>query len=79
MVESRAEYEQLLRLPVKIGVTFQKRFEPRYLVIRNLIHQVGQVASFRGTFTANIDALDATWRAKSDVGVTVGSFCHSQE
>ncbi|KAL7940305.1 PLP-dependent transferase [Trichoderma barbatum] len=76
VAESPEEYQQLLRLPVKIGVTFQKRFEPRYLALRDLLPQVGQVASFRGTLTASIAALDATWRARNDVGVTEDLGCH---
>ncbi|GAB0133978.1 hypothetical protein EsDP_00002366 [Epichloe bromicola] len=76
VAESPEEYRQLLALPVKIGVTFQKRFEPRYLAIRDLITQVGQVVSFTATLTASIAALDATWRAKSDVGVTEDLGCH---
>jgi predicted dehydrogenase len=71
VAESSEEYLQLLKLPVKIGVTFQKRFEPRYLAVRDLLPHVGQVASFTGTLTASIAALDVTWRAKDDVGVTV--------
>ncbi|KAI9737591.1 MAG: hypothetical protein M1818_005595 [Claussenomyces sp. TS43310] len=76
VAESLGEYMQLLRLPVKIGVTFQKRFEPRYLAVRDLLPHVGQVASFTGNLTASIAALDATWRAKDDVGVTEDLGCH---
>ncbi|KAI1844232.1 hypothetical protein JX266_009523 [Neoarthrinium moseri] len=76
VAESREEYDQLLKLPVKAGITFQKRFEPRYLVIKDLLKQVGQVASFRAVLTASIDALDSGWRAKSDVGVTEDLGCH---
>ncbi|KOS23053.1 Spore coat polysaccharide biosynthesis protein SpsC [Escovopsis weberi] len=76
VAESPEEYLQLLRLPVKIGVTFQKRFEPRYMAVKDLLPQVGQVASFRGTLTASIAALDATWRARNDVGVTEDLGCH---
>lgn len=71
VAESRAEYETLRALPVKIGVTFQKRFEPRYLAVADLLHHVGQVASVTGTLAASIAELDATWRAGSGVGVTV--------
>jgi predicted dehydrogenase len=44
VVESLEEYQQLCNLPVKIGITFQKRFEPRYLALQNLLPQIGQVA-----------------------------------
>jgi predicted dehydrogenase len=71
VAESPEDYEKLLSLPTKIGITFQKRFEPRYLAVRDLLPHVGQVASFRATLTATIAELDATWRAKSEVGVTV--------
>ncbi|PHH65678.1 hypothetical protein CDD81_1764 [Ophiocordyceps australis] len=76
VAESADEYERLARLPVKIGVCFQKRFEPRYLAVRDLLPLVGQVASFTATLSASIAALDATWRAQSDVGVTEDLGCH---
>ncbi|EGX95966.1 Pyridoxal phosphate-dependent transferase, major region [Cordyceps militaris CM01] len=76
VAESRAEYETLRALPVKIGVTFQKRFEPRYLAVADLLHHVGQVASVTGTLAASIAELDATWRAGSGVGVTEDLGCH---
>ncbi|TQV93827.1 UDP-bacillosamine synthetase [Cordyceps javanica] len=76
VAESIEEYNHLLKLPVKIGVTFQKRFEPRYLAVTDLLHHVGQVASVTGTLTASIADLDATWRAGSGVGVTEDLGCH---
>ncbi|PHH64714.1 hypothetical protein CDD82_1732 [Ophiocordyceps australis] len=76
VAESPDEYERLAKLPVKIGVCFQKRFEPRYLAVRDLLPQVGQVASFTATLGASIAALDATWRAQCDVGVTEDLGCH---
>jgi hypothetical protein len=77
VAESPEEYLELLKLPVKIGVTFQKRFEPRYLAVRDLLPHVGQIASFTGTLTASIASLDATWRAQDDVGVTVSQWAFS--
>ncbi|KJZ77717.1 hypothetical protein HIM_02894 [Hirsutella minnesotensis 3608] len=76
VAETLEEYAQLCSLPTKIGVTFQKRFEPRYRAIESLLPQVGQVASFRATLAANIYDLDATWRAEQDVGTTEDLGCH---
>lgn len=71
VADSFEEFEELCNLPVKIGITFQKRFEPRYRSIESLLPQIGQVASFRATLAASIYDLDATWRAEHDVGTTV--------
>lgn len=74
VADSAEEFEELRKLPVKIGITFQKRFEPRYRSIQSLLPQIGQVASFRATLAASIYDLDATWRAQDDVGTTVSLY-----
>ena len=68
---SSDEYLQLLSMPVKIGVTFQKRFEPRFVQFQKLLPLVGDIASFRATLALSIEDLEATWRAADGVGVTV--------
>ncbi|KAL8800728.1 MAG: hypothetical protein Q9182_004971 [Xanthomendoza sp. 2 TL-2023] len=76
VAESLSQYRQLLKMPVKIGVTFQKRFEPRFIQFEKLLPLVGEVASFRAVLAANIKDLDATWRASTGVGVTEDLGCH---
>ncbi|KAL8727194.1 MAG: hypothetical protein Q9166_006231 [cf. Caloplaca sp. 2 TL-2023] len=74
--ESLSQFGQLLNMPVKIGVTFQKRFEPRFIQFEKLLPLVGDIASFRAVLTMNIKDLDSTWRANSGVGVTEDLGCH---
>lgn len=69
--DSIEEFHKLESLPVKIGVTFQKRFEPRFVQFKRLLPSVGEVASFKATLALNLENLDATWRAGDGVGVTV--------
>lgn len=64
------EYEGLLKLPVPIGVAFQKRFEPRYHQLVSLLPLLGRVVSFRAVLARNIENLASSWRA-SGVGVAV--------
>lgn len=63
-------------LPVKIGVTFQKQFEPQFIHLKNLLSLVGDVATVQASLTLNIEKLDATWRASSGVGTAVSLFGH---
>ncbi|KAF3484331.1 putative reductase 1 [Arthroderma uncinatum] len=76
IVESVAEYEWMSNLPVKIGVTLQKRFEPLLLQFRSLLPLVGDVAAVEAHLTLNIVNLEETWRASSGVGVTEDLGCH---
>lgn len=71
IAESQSQFQRLEHLPVKVGVTFQKRFEPRYIQFEKLLPLVGVVASFRSVLAMNLKDLDKTWRATSGVGVTV--------
>lgn len=66
------EWKKLSELPVKIGVTFQKRFEPRYQQLLSLLPRLGRIVSVRAMLARNIQNLDASWRA-SGVGVTVSN------
>lgn len=77
VAESREEFLQLLSLPVKVGVAFQKRFGPRFTQFEKLLSQVGEIASFRATLALTIEDLERTWRATDGVGVTVGFFSPS--
>ena len=74
IADSADEFLRLSSLPVKIGVTFQKRFEPCFVQFKKLLPLIGNVASFRATLTKSIQDLESTWRADG-VGVTVSVFC----
>lgn len=71
VAESIEDYHHMMLLPVKIGVTFQKRFEPRFLRFRGLLPLVGEVAAIEASLALNITNLAETWRATSGVGVMV--------
>lgn len=71
---SPEEFRQLASMAVRIGVTFQKRFEPRFIQFEKLLPLVGDIASFRATLAVNIENLESSWRASDGVGVTVSSI-----
>ncbi|KAF2148581.1 PLP-dependent transferase [Myriangium duriaei CBS 260.36] len=62
------EFDALTRLPIPIGVMFQKRFEPRYHQLKSLLPFLGRIVSFRAVLARNIENLASSWRA-SGVGV----------
>ncbi|KAF4205395.1 hypothetical protein CNMCM8927_006265 [Aspergillus lentulus] len=76
VAESIAEYEWMTGLPVRIGIAFQKRFEPHFLHFRSLLPLVGEVAAVEASLTLGITNLEETWRAASGVGVTEDLGCH---
>ncbi|PIA93191.1 hypothetical protein CB0940_04678 [Cercospora beticola] len=59
----------LLQLPVPIGIMCQRRFEPRYRTLQNLLPALGRIVSFRAVLARNIPQLGSSWRS-SGVGVT---------
>lgn len=72
VAESMIEYDWMRNLPVGIGVTFQKRFEPHFLHFKSLLARVGEATAVEANLGLNITNLEETWRAGSGVGVTVG-------
>ncbi|KAJ0413599.1 NADP-dependent oxidoreductase domain-containing protein [Aspergillus carlsbadensis] len=76
VAESMDEYDWMANLPVRIGITFQKRFEPHFLHFRSLLPLVGRVAAVEASLALNITNLEETWRASSGVGVTEDLGCH---
>ncbi|KAL4747280.1 hypothetical protein BDW72DRAFT_183123 [Aspergillus terricola var. indicus] len=76
VAESVDEYEWMTSLPVKVGITFQKRFEPHFLHFRSLLPLVGDVAAVDASLALNITNLEETWRASAGVGVTEDLGCH---
>ncbi|OJJ31385.1 hypothetical protein ASPWEDRAFT_45325 [Aspergillus wentii DTO 134E9] len=74
---SLAEYQQLVSLPVRMGVTLQKRFEPRFVHFRNFLPLVGEVVSVRATIAVNcMQPDDADWRVEDEVGVAEDMGSH---
>jgi predicted dehydrogenase len=71
VAESMEDFQKMTTLPVKIGITFQKRFEPQFEHLKNLLEQVGDLARVEAKLTLNITNLEATWRASAGVGTTV--------
>jgi len=67
------EYESLLKISVPVGVTLQKRFEPRYHQLVSLLPLLGRIVSFRAVLARNIENLGSSWRA-SGVGVAVSDL-----
>ncbi|GIK05561.1 hypothetical protein Aspvir_009674 [Aspergillus viridinutans] len=76
VAESMVEYNWMRNLPVRIGVTFQKRFEPHFLHFKSLLALVGDAAAVEANLALNITNLEETWRADSGVGVTEDLGCH---
>ncbi|KAL4869458.1 hypothetical protein BDV12DRAFT_167789 [Aspergillus spectabilis] len=76
VAESVEEYKLMNELPIKVGVTFQKRFEPQFLHLKSLLPLVGDIAAIEATLALNITNLEETWRATSGVGVTEDLGCH---
>lgn len=72
VAESMIEYDWMRSLSVKVGVTFQKRFEPHFLHFKSLLALVGDAAAVEANLGLNIGNLEETWRAGSGVGATVG-------
>ncbi|KAH7907217.1 DegT/DnrJ/EryC1/StrS aminotransferase family-domain-containing protein [Hygrophoropsis aurantiaca] len=67
---SASEFATLKALNVRVGVAYQKRFEPRYIQFQKLLPLIGDISSFRATLAMNIEDLESTWRAADAVGVT---------
>ena len=60
VIECMNEFAYMSALLVKILVTFQKRFEPQFVHLKNLSPLVGDVATVQASLTLNIEKLDAT-------------------
>ncbi|KAL2833818.1 NADP-dependent oxidoreductase domain-containing protein [Aspergillus cavernicola] len=76
VAESVHEYAWMRDLPMPIGVTFQKRFEPQFLQLKGLLPLIGDVTAVQASLALNIAHLDETWRATTSVGVTEDLGCH---
>ncbi|KAF4338999.1 Aldo keto reductase [Fusarium beomiforme] len=76
VAESAEDFRKLVCVPIKIGVTMQKRFEPRYIQFKSLLSLVGEIASIQARIVLNVQDLASSWRASQGVGVTEDLGCH---
>ena len=78
VADSMAEFHQLCRIPTKIGVTFQRRWQPRFVHFRNLLPMIGKPLSVRATLAGAYDPPQDGWRVMHSVGTFVSfSFPNS--
>ncbi|KAM3438661.1 hypothetical protein NHJ13734_004064 [Beauveria thailandica] len=62
------EFLHLCSLKTKIGVTFQRRWQPRYKHFRQLLAEIGRPLSVRATIAGNYDPPKDGWRVRHNVG-----------
>ncbi|OAQ95946.1 hypothetical protein LLEC1_01465 [Akanthomyces lecanii] len=62
------EFLQLCSVQTKIGVTFQRRWQPRYKHLRRLLPEVGKPLSVRATMAGRYDPPREGWRVRHNVG-----------
>ncbi len=65
------EFLQLRSLQTKIGVTFQRRWQPRYKHFRQLLPEIGKPLSVRATMAGKYDPPQEGWRVRHNVGTFV--------
>ncbi|KAK2596127.1 hypothetical protein QQS21_006474 [Conoideocrella luteorostrata] len=62
------EFHQLCSAQTKIGVTFQRRWQPRYVHFRHLLPEIGKPLSVRATIAGKYDPPQYGWRVRDNVG-----------
>ncbi|KAM3512137.1 hypothetical protein MY11210_004201 [Beauveria gryllotalpidicola] len=62
------EFLHLCSLKIKIGVTFQRRWQPRYKHFRRLLAEIGRPLSVRATIAGHYDPPKDGWRVRHNVG-----------
>lgn len=68
---SLGEYHKLCRIPVPIGVAFQRRWQPRYIHFRNFLPIIGTALSVRATLVGKYNPPQDGWRVTDNVGTFV--------
>ncbi|KAJ3487001.1 hypothetical protein NLG97_g6503 [Lecanicillium saksenae] len=68
VADTLAEFQALYRIPVKIGVAFQRRWQPRFLHLRNLLPIIGKPLSVRASLAGAYDPPHDGWRMTHSVG-----------
>ncbi|KAF1739159.1 Glycerol 2-dehydrogenase (NADP(+)) [Beauveria bassiana] len=62
------EFLHLCSLKTKIGVTFQRRWQPRYKHFSQLLAEIGRPLSVRATIVGHYDPPKDGWRVRHNVG-----------
>lgn len=65
------EFRQLCSLQTQIGVIFQRRWQPRYKHLRQLLPEIGKPLSVRATMAGRYDPPQDGWRVRHNVGTFV--------
>lgn len=65
------EFLLLCSLKTKIGVTFQRRWQPRYKHFSQLLAEIGRPLSVRATIVGHYDPPKDGWRVRHNVGTFV--------
>ncbi|KAJ6788577.1 hypothetical protein PWT90_05336 [Aphanocladium album] len=68
VADTLAEFQVLYRIPVRIGVAFQRRWQPRFVHLRNLLPMIGKPLSVRATLVGAYDPPADGWRMTHSVG-----------
>jgi predicted dehydrogenase len=71
VADSLVEFHRLCRIPTKIGVTFQRRWQPRFVHFRNLLPMIGKPLSVRATLSGAYDPPQNGWRVMHSIGTFV--------
>ncbi|PMB72912.1 Glycerol 2-dehydrogenase (NADP(+)) [Beauveria bassiana] len=65
------EFLHLCSLKTKIGVTFQRRWQPRYKHFSQLLADIGRPLSVRATIVGHYDPPKDGWRVRHNVGTFI--------
>ncbi|EJP68778.1 NADP(+) coupled glycerol dehydrogenase [Beauveria bassiana ARSEF 2860] len=65
------EFLHLCSLKTKIGVTFQRRWQPRYKHFSQLLAEIGRPLSVRATIVGHYDPPKDGWRVRHNVGTFI--------
>ncbi|PLN86195.1 NADP-dependent oxidoreductase domain-containing protein [Aspergillus taichungensis] len=68
VAESVADFQQLCRYNVPIGVVFQRRWQARYTHLKSFLPQLGRILSVRATLAGKYDPPLDGWRVMDNVG-----------
>lgn len=71
IASSPQEFHRLCKSKAKIGVAFQRRWQPRFKHFRQLLPEVGKPISVRATLIRQHDLPKDGWRVQHNVGIFV--------
>lgn len=73
IAESVADFQQICQYRNKLGVVFQRRWQPRFLSLKRFLPLIGNSMSFRATLVGNYNPPDHSWRVADSVGTFVST------